>query len=800
MELRLHERDAELADLEAALGAAATRRGAAIVLEGPAGIGKSSLLDATRAAAPGHGLAVAAARGSDLETAYAWGVVRQLLEARLRGMAPESRARALDGAAALAGPVVLPGPEAGEVNAETSFGVLHGLYWLVANLAAGRPQLLLVDDLQWADAASARFLAFLANRVEELPVLLLAAQRPGAARLPGAAVRTLAPLSAAGTAALLAEDDGGQVPAGLAAACHDATGGNPLLLRRLAAELPRDGGADPHGDLVSRIGPDALAGVVGATIERLGEDAARLARAVAVLDRAPLAMAAALAVVDDGEALAERLVRAGILRDARPLEFAHALVRDAVLTGMSAGERARGHAAAAELLRGAGAPAEAIAAHLLHTEPRGDPAASAALDRGGPPRARLGRARRGRGEPRSRAGGAASGCGAAALAPRPGPRRARHRRRGDRPRPRGLRRRRGRGDPGRGRALPSLVGGPGQQAPEEAMTMFETALEGIAGRDRELELRLESARMTAAFQGPELMAQIVGTAERFADLPGRTQGECELLLHVSLHRFVGGRPAAEVAEPLERVLAFPPALASMGPDSFYVPFVVGQLYKGDRLGAARRLTDWQLAESARRGSVPGFVLSSLWRAWIALREGDATAAEADARAAYELVTDVAWHRDTAVASLVDVLVDRGALDEARALLDAVVPEGEVALDVFDELLLSTRSHLRAAAGDALGALEDQLAARRAYGDHLKQDPDPNFPGWLRLARARYARATRTVRAARATPRSRTRGSGGRRATSARRSRSPGSSAGARRAWRCCTRRSPSWNARPRGAS
>ncbi len=310
--------------------------------------------------------------------------MRQLLEPRLRGMPAESRRRVLDGAAALAEPVVLPGPDGGAPAAETSFGVLHGLYWLVANLAAGRPQLLVVDDLQWADAASVRFIAFLANRVAELPVLLLAAQRPGAAPLATATVRRLAPLSAGGTAAVLAEaggdaDGGLGVPAGLAAACHDATGGNPLLVRRLAAELPADGDGAAHAELVARIGPEALAGVVGATIARLGEEPARLARAVAVLDRAPLAMAARIAAVEDGEALAERLVLAGILRDARPLEFAHALVRDAVLSGMTAGERARGHAAAADLLREAGAPAEAVASHLLHTEPRGDPAAAAVL-------------------------------------------------------------------------------------------------------------------------------------------------------------------------------------------------------------------------------------------------------------------------------------------------------------------------------------------------------------------------------------------------------------------------------------
>ena len=119
-----------------------------------------------------------------------------------------------------------------------------------------------------------------------------------------------------------------------------------------------------------------------------------------------------------------------------------------------------------------------------------------------------------------------------------------------------------------------------------------------------------------------------------------------------------------------------------------------------------------------------------------MREGDAIAAEADARAAYDLVTEVAWHRHFAAAALADVLVDRGALGEARAVVDAAVDEGGARSDVGGELMLSTRSHVRAAAGDAQGALADQLAARATYGPFT--EPDPNFPGWLRLARMRHA--------------------------------------------------------------
>ena len=76
---------------------------------------------------------------------------------------------------------MLPGDALTEVDADATFGVLHGLYWIVAALAEQRPHLLVVDDLHWADGASVRFLEFLANRLDALPALLLAARRPAVA-------------------------------------------------------------------------------------------------------------------------------------------------------------------------------------------------------------------------------------------------------------------------------------------------------------------------------------------------------------------------------------------------------------------------------------------------------------------------------------------------------------------------------------------------------------------------------------------------------------------------------------------
>jgi MoxR-like ATPase len=83
MSVRLHERDDELGLLVDALNAAADGRGNAVLLEGAAGLGKTSILEQTRDAARELSFAVAVARGSELESPYAWGVVRQLFESRL---------------------------------------------------------------------------------------------------------------------------------------------------------------------------------------------------------------------------------------------------------------------------------------------------------------------------------------------------------------------------------------------------------------------------------------------------------------------------------------------------------------------------------------------------------------------------------------------------------------------------------------------------------------------------------------------------------------------------------------------
>ena len=83
--------------------------------------------------------------------------------------------------------------------------MLHGLYWLVSNLAATRPLLIAVDDAHWADEPSLRWLAYLAPRLGGLAAGLLVAWRQGdpadtgapllAVRAEASAVLRPAPLS-----------------------------------------------------------------------------------------------------------------------------------------------------------------------------------------------------------------------------------------------------------------------------------------------------------------------------------------------------------------------------------------------------------------------------------------------------------------------------------------------------------------------------------------------------------------------------------------------------------------------------
>src|SRR3954447_19792450 len=102
----LLERRHEIERVDAVLRGVARGAGRVVIVEGPAGIGKSRLLEVVRAGAQRRGVGGLPAPAPELAQGFSFGVVRQLFEARLLGAGPGERARWLDGAAALAGHLV----------------------------------------------------------------------------------------------------------------------------------------------------------------------------------------------------------------------------------------------------------------------------------------------------------------------------------------------------------------------------------------------------------------------------------------------------------------------------------------------------------------------------------------------------------------------------------------------------------------------------------------------------------------------------------------------------------------------
>lgn len=713
----LVEREEELAVIEAVLASSRSGVGSVLLIEGPPGIGKSSLLSVARDRAAEMGMRVLCARGTEFEREYPLGVARQCLEPALRR--ERDRERLLRGPARLAGPLLL---DVLETKETTSVGILHGLYWLVASLADEGPVLLAVDDAHWADEPSLRFLAYLARRVEELPVALVIGARGEHEARGGSAAAIVElradptirrmeppPLAVAGVQRLLGEGECGIADETFARACQHAAGGNPFLLGELARALRGDGVpfTAEGADRVTEVTPPTVTRTVAETLTRLGPRAIALARAAAVLgEGVELELAAELgqmAVAETTPVIAE-LVRCGLLEDAVVLRFRHPVLAGAVRAGFLAHERAAAHARAAALLRARGAAAERVALQLLHASAAGDEqtvsdlrlAAEHARTRGAPATAVI-LLQRALAEPPGpevlgellfELGRAELEVGRASDA-------ADHLTEAHR---RAI-------DPlTRGRVLPLLTrASPADpQARARIEELVDATLPEVEERDRELALRLRA------------IVVLQGRSVEGLPLAGATLGEAVVMGHLVFARMVPETSAAEIADIAKRAALQVDGLIEEGASSLAFTGMTLGLRWADRLDSAERLLDRAITIARRRGLITDFAHAMTMRAAVYRRAGRLRDAEADARVALGAMLDPEFSFARGVTPLVGSLLDQGRVEDAGRELAGVVVDEEIHDSPPMIPVLLARMWVRSARREHAGALADwEEAVRRA---------------------------------------------------------------------------------------
>jgi DNA-binding CsgD family transcriptional regulator len=336
----LHGRESEIRAIDALIGAARSGRGDALLLHGEAGIGKTALLDATgRRAAGVRQLRTA---GLEAESSLPFSALAELTERLLDGIPslPPPQAAAIEGALAL-GP-----PAAGD-----RFAVCAGFLGLLANAACDDPLLVIVDDAQWLDPASAECLGYTTRRLEDRRIALIVAARaeePHAFRATGRQL-PVGGLDREAARALLDEVDSG-LPDHVASSLIDAAAGNPLALIELPGMLSQ---AQRRGLVALDQPMQPGVGLQRAFARRIARLPAstRVGLLVAATAFTPslrpiLAACRTLGVEPDAfePAEADGVVRLSTER----IEFGHPLLRGAVTRTAPLAERRRVHRALSE--------------------------------------------------------------------------------------------------------------------------------------------------------------------------------------------------------------------------------------------------------------------------------------------------------------------------------------------------------------------------------------------------------------------------------------------------------------------
>ena len=716
--------------------------GAMLVIEGSMGLGKSHLLDLAARQAEIDAFTVLRASGGEFERDYPLAVAFALFDSYLARTTSAGRQELFRGRAALVEPL-LTGTVDTQVQPRTpeEFTLVHGLHWCVVNLAEQRPLALVIDDVQWADEVSLRFLTYLVQRLQGLPVAIVAALNTSdpaarsesvsalvvAAQLP---TLSLAPLSMEAVGHLMR--DSGAVTESrddLVAKGWEVTQGNPFLVQSLVDALRANEG-DILGDGQADLGlfaPKSIRRRVLLRVAGLGGQALALARACAVLgEDASLKAAATLAELDMSVAIdsADALESAQIITAGDVLAFRHPMIRSAIYRDLTRGESARLHTGAARLLREEGAAADRVGRHLLAGIPVAEPwawdalseAARDAIRKGGPGGAVRLLRRALESEPSESVrprllldlGLAEAAAGetmslehfnaAVEL----------------------LEERHAKADAlyGLGQTLYRY----GRQ--DEAAASFLRGIELFDRSEPDLKLRFEAA-YTSAVQD---VAPLIRPAEEalagwVCALPDRrvlNGPERTMLANHAFFRAMHCDPADQVAALARRALGDGDLLREDTSEGIAVYLAIGCLLYCGHFAEAEAAVEEALADARRRGSGLAFAEASQWRAMIMLAKGRIETAMLDAQFAIDGM-EYGWRAGVPVpqAIVVECLVERGDLESASEVLqDAEAQLSERATAGLRAWFHVARALVMNARGDHAAAVEDVRkaeSARRPFG-------------------------------------------------------------------------------------
>lgn len=730
--------------MSAAIARARAGDGAVLAIEGTAGIGKTALLSASLRAAAEEGTRVLLATASSFETAFPFGVARQLFEPARRELGEGAWDELSSGAARFAARALDERAlELGDFGEDPSFAILHGLYWLTANLAEESPLVLAVDDAQWADRTSLRYLCHLIRRLDGVAATVVVAVRSGEppadtlllSELLAAAAPTLrlGPLGERPAAELVRSRLGSAADPGVCAASHRVTGGNPFLLRTLADAL-LSGEVEPSESAIDSLHGVRLESVARALLHRLSvlpEGSYPLVTAAAALGgEAPLASVAELAGIELATATraAEALREAAILADRPAVAFAHPVVRAAVYEGMPANERHALHLRAAERLTAKGAPAEQAAVHYLAIEGSDDPGAVAIL----------------REAARRASSGGAPEIAATylrrALAERPG---------GDE-RPgilvelrladlateepdsvahlveavRAVPDSRARAEAALEAAI--LLGFNGDSG--DVVSMCEAGLQSRASIDPDLAAELESEMALWSFHDP---ATVDSAAAWVRGASGDLDPRIAPAAAIGAAWVRLAHEARPAAAEMERVAAMVSAGSLFSRRSpVLVMAATWVLVIGGRPDLARTVGDAIEAAGEHQGSILLTRVGSYWRGVAERQLGLIVDAVADSTAAFEIAIDGVGGNEGlsySLCSAIDSLVEAGEPDRAEAALSRAALPADLPRRMGFALILESRGRLRSAQGRHPEAAADLLEAGRRWQELSVNCPVPT--GW-----------------------------------------------------------------------